>query len=342
MKKGVHTISKLHNLVEQRIKDYYPEFTSRKLHLKSRLLKKCHQSRIYQFDVYNADTLLKSIIVKKRVPNRFYGNNIFENTKNEYTILKHFNDLSNPHISVPRALNAMPKKGILITEKVEGESLYSYLKKNSYLPITKAKRIFLKGLFAKVGIWLREFHKAGDTGEKARIDTQEVIAKAEQIVAKFPSMGLSGDLGKAVINRVRRIAEVNDVQSYLFPITFKHGDFQPLNIIYNNDNIAVLDISSLSKDLSIKDVCNFITGLNISRIKLLPPFYKTVNLNETLQEFLQTYYKDEIIPYPTIDFVKTLGSLEQLDNIYGRNQTYIKRKIITSFYDKEIRNLIKN
>jgi tRNA A-37 threonylcarbamoyl transferase component Bud32 len=335
-----NTISGLRTLIEDRFYSYYPEFSSEYIHVKGSRLKKCHQSIIYQFDVHNTKELLKTLIVKKRVHNKYYNNHVIENTEKEFDILKHLGNMKDIAISAPRAVDAIFEEGILITEKIEGESLYSYLRRTSYLPITASRKEFLKSLFTKTGEWLRDFHNATFEGKKGSIDTAEFIKKAKQIVSKFPSMDLPLHLGEALISKMKQAEK--DVSQYTCPIILKHGDFQPINIIFKNENISVVDIGARHKDLAIKDISNFITGLITARIKMQISFYTINTLDELAEEFLRAYYQDKPIPRQTIEFVKALGILEQLDNTYKRNETsFIKSKIITAFYNEEIRKLAK-
>lgn len=333
-----NAISELKNLIENRACTYYPELSTQSFHIKGAVLKKGHQSIIYQFDIHNTNRVLKSLIIKKRIFNKFYNNNIVESTQKEFDILKHLNNISHPAISAPQVLDAIPEQGLLISEKVNGESLYSYLKRTSYLPITRAKKVFAKQIFAKTGEWLRNFHNAGFQGEKSKINTREFIGKAGLIVSKFSSMGLPINLGNAITNKMRRLEK--DVLSYAFPVSTKHGDFQPQNIVFWGGKITVLDISAKNRDISIKDVCNFITGSIIIRIKLPFSFFNARYLNDMIEEFLKVYYGQESIPYPAIEFVKFLGLLEQLDYVYNRNINFFKRKAITAFYINHLNALL--
>ncbi len=128
-----HTIEDLKKLVEERFYSYYPEFSSENIHVKGRLLKRCHQSLVYRFDVHNTKGVLKSLIVKKRIYNKSYNNHIIENTKKEFAILTRLNSLSKANVLAPRALDAMPDEALLVTEEVKGETIYSYLSRTSYL-----------------------------------------------------------------------------------------------------------------------------------------------------------------------------------------------------------------
>jgi hypothetical protein len=150
-------------------------------------------------------------------------------------------------------------------------------------------------------------------------------------------MGMPLHLGQELVKKMKQLEE--DISTYTFPIALKHGDFQPINIIFNTDNITVLDISARSEDITIKDVCNLITGITVSKMKLLFAFHRANLLDEMIEEFLKAYYNGATIPYPAINFVQILGLLEQLDNIYTRNQNAVKRRLITYFYTKELKKL---
>ncbi|MCK4462951.1 MAG: hypothetical protein KAU58_01435 [Candidatus Omnitrophica bacterium] len=327
-------------IIQDKFYTYYPEFAEEHIDVKGTLLRKWHRSDIYRFDVHNTKDILKSLIVKQRIHNKFYNNHIVENTQHEYTILKELNNTPNFSVSVPKVLDSIPEKALLITEKVEGESLYSYLKRISYLPITESRKAHIKQMFAKIGKWLREFHDISFEGKKEKINTQEFIKKAEEIVEKFPSIGIPIDQGKALIDKMKSLEK--ETASYTFPVVLKHGDFQPMNIIFQGDNLIVLDISAKTKDIAIKDVCNFITGSSTFDVKLLYSFCSKEIMDDSTNVFITAYFTGEKTPNVAVEFVKILGILESLNSVYSRNTSNFKRRIITHYYINKIKRFRSN
>ncbi|MFH0764097.1 MAG: hypothetical protein V1927_03760 [Candidatus Omnitrophota bacterium] len=331
-------ILELKTVIENRLQKYYPHLASSHVRVEGSLLKKHHKSIIYQFSIYNTDSVLKRLIVKRRIYNNLYHNDVTKDTVKEFDILSLLRKNRVLKDSISHALDAIPEKGLLVTEKIEGETLYAYLKNISLMPLTRSRKAILKSLFSETGEWLKDFHSATFEGKHGKIETGKFIDKAGQIIDKFPYLNIPVDLGRKVMERMEALE--SDVASYDCPISLKHGDFQPHNIIHNGSRIYVLDIAAEIEDLTIKDVCNFITGLNISMMKLPGLSFKERYLNGMVGEYLKAYYGGGEAPYSVIRFVRILGILEQLDSVYKRNPNYLRRKIITRFYAGEMKNLV--
>ena len=337
MLKQKDTRIQLRDLIRSRISIYYPELSLHGVKIKVRLPRKLHTSVIYQVDIHYNGKLMKSLIVKKRIFNPFYKNDVKEDTRKEFENLKFLNNLSDRKFRIPRVLDALPEEGLLITEKVEGRSLYFYLNKFSYLPLTKAKRDFLEKIFRNVGMWLKEFHKMTYTGKDMKIDTISYIHKAETILSNFSPHILSKKLCEEILNRMKTLER--DVLKYTFPVALKHGDFQPRNIIHNQDEVIVMDMESRKEDIIIKDVCNFITGITTFEIRYPSPWNKGL-LNEFVDYFLETYFESNSILYSAIEFMKLLGLVESFESTYKRNELFLRKKMVAFLYEKKIYNLL--
>lgn len=327
--------NRLKKLIEDRIFIYYPDLASIDIHIRDNFpVKKCLTSIIYQFDIYNHREILKSLVVKKRIFIPTYNNDIAKETKEEFENLRFLNNLPERNFSIPFVLDVIPEEGVLITEKVEGKTFFYYLQKFSHLPLTKSNKFFLEKMFTKVGGWLKEFHQAGLTGQNNKIDTQEYLRQAQFIVDKFHTWGLSNDLGQMLVNKMTSIEK--EVSRYTFPVTFKHDDFQPMNIIYDKEQIIVVDISYNAKDINIKDVCNFITGVKAFNIKSIYSLWNRRFLNGLIVDFLKAYFKNEPIPYAAIQFLNSKELLWSLEGAYKRNSSFMRRNKVLSFYKKKI------
>mgnify|MGYP005651051029 CR=1 FL=1 len=298
-------------LLRERINRYYPELNSYRVTIKGHFLKKQHTSYIYQFDIYNSKGIFKSVVVKKRIFNNVYNNNIVEDTKREYSALQHLKTIPNLNISFPKILDAIPEQGLLITEKFRGKTLFSYLNKASYFLTSNTNKIFLKKLCFNTGEWLREFHRATSIGEMRKINVHGYINKAEVLVHKLSPLGLKVSLGEGLIDKMRSLGR--EIIGQEFPLALKHSDMQPMNVICSNGRIVVLDIGATKVDIIIKDVCNFVVGMNTVFIKSICSFWNKVLLDQLINEFLCGYFNDGDIPSGAVEFVKSLGMLEQLD-----------------------------
>lgn len=333
-------INRVENLIEKKIYSYYPELASSGIRVKhNRFIKRLITSDIYQFDIYSNNAVFKTIFVKKRKFGQLYNNDIIKDTIAEFENLSFFSSLPDRKFSTPRVLDVISQEGILVTEKIEGKSLYSFLKKFSYLPLAKVKELILRDICIKTGEWLREFHKAGLTGECGKIDTKNYIEKAKLIVNNFPHYGLTKILGNSLIEKIKNLE--GSALDYTFPVSFKHGDFQPMNIFYSGDKVSVIDIDLRNKDITIKDVTNFVTGLYTFNVNCLASSLNSHILNGLIDDFLNSYFDGKSVPYRAIEFVKILGILESLERTYKRNESFLKRKIISTFYNSKLKKILE-
>jgi len=339
MLKNIETKNRFIELIKNRIHLYYPELGAQDIQIRNSYpAKKFHKSMIYRFDVYKNDKFYKGLILKKRIFNPAYNNDILRDTKEEFDNLKSLNEIARSRFLVPRVLDMLPEEGILISEKVAGKSLHSYLREYSYLPLTKEKSKFLEKLFIGIGEWLREFHKATSTGQQEKLDTREYIKKARELLGELPYWGFSAGLDKDVIKRMEALE--SEVLNYTFPLTSKHGDFQAKNIIYDSNKIIVLDISSSRKDITIKDVASLISGSDTFHLKSLYSFLSKDFFTILKADFLKAYFQNKAVPYAAIEFLQYAQLLQSLRIAYRRNNNPIRRIWILTYYNKKIRELL--
>ena len=329
------TKNQIREYLQGRVYSYYPKFRPSSLHVNNaRVLKKQHKSIIYQFDVANKGTIFKSLVVKKRVFNPSYNNQVVENTEKEFNNLQSLYKISNKIFSIPRPVDSIAKEGILITEKVEGKDLYSYLREAAQLPLLSRKG-FLERICFEFGCWLKKFHTLTNGTGKA-IDIEKYIEKAESLKNKLKSYGVSEELPDSLIEKMQKLK--NEIRGREYPIASKHGDFQPRNIIWDKNAITVLDISSSNKDIIYNDICHFLAHLYFFNIKYPISLLDNGFLKKLEHKFLEGYFEQQVIDVPAIDFFMSLKLLSLFEFTYRRNYTFILRKMrIIYFYSKRIK-----
>jgi hypothetical protein len=328
MKNG--SLSEIISLISGRIDSYYPNVAQESVRINGRLLKKCHKSDIYGIDITDGNGFSKHLIVKKRRFNEFYENEVEKRTQHEYSVLKNLNDLPDLSFYISNAVDTIPGKGILITEMISGRILPRLLRKWAYLPGFINKNRKDNEIFRHIGVWLREFHKSGDSGKTEAIDTDGCMKKAKAIAGKFEEMGIRKEIGEKLLKKMETLKEA--VGHERFPLVLKHGDFQPMNIIVKGTKVTAIDIKADTLDISIKDVVNFLTGLEIIKIKYPGGIFYDKRLEKAEESFLSGYYEQSNLPVKAIEFMKILWLLEQFEGMYTRNANNIKRNMISRFF----------
>lgn len=321
--------------VREYIGEYYPNVDFSNIILKHAFFAwKYHRSIIYQFNISNGNGFRKSLIAKARLQNYHYGDTDKKlDTAFEYKDLSFLNKLD-PLLAVPVVFDVLKDEGILLTEKVPGHRLDWYLCRMSYLPFTEKKKRFLHEAFFKAGAWLRAFHDAGFPEKKRSIDTQEFLGNAEAVAREIVNFGFPKELVERVLDKMRSLEA--DAGRYNFYSSFKHGDFQAMNIIYHAGKVTVLDVSVSKRDITVKDISNFIVGSYTYDIKLP---YSTLNCGifaDLSKSYLKGYFKGEKIPYSAIRFVAFLGLLQIFSATYNRNISPIKKQFILNFFKNKI------
>lgn len=331
---------KLMQIIKERITTYYPKIQSSSVTIQdNHPEQKYHTSTIYQFDILKDGSLYKCVMVKKRFFNTAYNNDVNKDTSAEFNNLKSLYEKGLCG-SIPRALDAFPQEGILISEKIEGIRLADCLTRYSYLPLTRERYDFLGNVFKETAGWLKAFHHLTDSGKTAGIEAEKKIQQADSILIKLYSYGFPRKLGSQIIKKMSEAkAEIKDLN---FRLAKKHGDFQPMNIYCQKNKIIVMDIDSLKEDICIKDVCNFIVGTNIFNIRCAYSFIGKSALNSLIKLFLSSYYANNEYCYPALKFYTTLGLLEFCQSSYNRNHNIFKRKRILSFYSMRLKKQVKD
>lgn len=332
--------NRIKDIITDRIYQYYPELSRENLYVKDGIvLKRQHKSIIYQFDVYNNGLAIKHLIVKKRILHQAYNNNVELDTNKEFHNLRLLYELLKRNFNIPRALDAIPQEGILITEKVKGRDLYSYLRETAFLPL-KSKKEFLEKACFEFGRWLKEFHNMTSNGGKRAIDAEEYIVRAKSIKNKLISYGISEDLLNLLIEKMRAIK--HEVVKNSYPVASKHGDFQPRNIIWYKNAITVLDMSSSNKDVIFNDICHFLAHLYLFNLK--HPIFSLSNglLDRLGGKFLEGYFEKDETEHSVIDFIMCFKLISLFEFTYRRNSSFLKRMRIVSFYKKRIRQFVES
>jgi len=325
-------------IIERRLPQYYPHLNLSHLYLRKGKCKIHHCSIICEQDLWQKGRIIKTLIVKKRIFNPYYHNDVVLNTTTEFENLKFLNSHSNDRLSVPKVFDCFPDKGILVTEKDSAKSLLSHLVRYNFLPFSEERGDILKQMCEGAGEWLREFHKVTYTDYKSKVDTDEFIWKAKNAMNRCLSYGLSEELYKRLIYKMETLKDA--VSNFSFPVSLKHGDYQPINILCKDSRITVLDIDLSKRDITVKDICNFLTNMSLFHLKYPPLFIRGKQLRDLENNFLIGYYQKEEIPYPVIEFLRLLSVLESLQNICKRKDTWMRRLRIIPFYQSRIKALL--
>lgn len=328
----------LRELVKDKLLSYYAGTSDDNIDIEGAYgLQAHHCSSVYFFDIYKDRKKFKTLVVKVRKFNPSYHNNIEKDTLIEYGRLKFLAGLPNVNLAIPLCIGVFPEKGILITEKIEGDTLYRYLRQYSLMPLTPKRRKLLEDICFRSGMWLKTFHQV-DYSKENEINFHRDMDEIRSIVAKFADWGIQPNAGKLILEKMETMAKATI--GYKVPFAIKHGDFQPKNIIFYNKNVTALDLSSDAYAPVLKDISQFLSHLYIFNLKNLFSSFDQDVIDSISNKFLSGYYQGKFEQAPIAMF--TLRKLMILIKFtFKRNTGYIKKYWLSRFFEKRIRDMLK-
>lgn len=331
-------MNRINSIIEElktNIVTYYPELELKSVSLKQkRKVRRTLYSNVYEVDILNARKKVKTLMVKVPSDGLDYRTE-FEGLKYLYP---RFNSLSKD-LSVVYAVDYLPQSGALVTEKASGVTLHSLLTKYNFPLIRNIKANYLFNCMRKCGEWLKLFHEITYTGIQRRINSEDFLNAATDPLKICQSYGMSKKLADGVLSFMKGLT--SEVSRQHFPVSKKHGDFQPHNIMVCNGKMVVLDINFSKEDIVIKDVCNFLSGLNLLNLRLFNPLYSYSFTKGLENYFLRGYFGQKSYSKEVVTFLNLLGQLQQLDKLCRRNNYFVNIVRIVPHLSARIAEAIK-
>lgn len=206
----------------------------------------------------------------------------------------------------PRPLALLDDERCLVLEKIEGEAFHRWL-----LSAPDPSRV--AAVASRIGQALERLHAVGDTGRRRSVDVERHLAWLDDVER---ARVLASSTIRAARGAMRRLAPAVDDDE--LPVSLKHGDFQPANVIVEpGDAVRIIDISLTKEDLTVKDVCNFLVGVRGLRLRHLR---LQLPLEEIDRAFVAAYYgSDAERIRPTLSFLSILWWAQQCEEVCRRS-----------------------
>jgi len=170
-----------------------------------------------------------------------------------------FADLEN--CSVPRPLLVIPEIDALVIEHVEGHLLADDLRYVRYFA-SRARFRELQQRFYDCGCWLRRLWEVTGIRRGDATAVQGIVTRCQD---RLRMIEQSGDrrIAHGFCARARELieAQVRALADEEIPITGRHGDFGPWNILAHSKGIVVLDFYGYREDPLPVDVLKMHTYL---------------------------------------------------------------------------------
>lgn len=197
---------------------------------------------------------------------------------------KKFKD--SPKYSVIRPLMMRPGQRLLISEESAGKTLFEILNDEAaYFPAPD-KLEYLKTHAYNAGAWVRKLQsftpkpddKYSIDGLRAYIDKRLIILISEK----------KRLFSQKYRDKILRFfdAEAKNIKADELRITYGHSDFNPGNIIVNQDKITAIDFGEIETDSYIKDISRFYHQLYLWTFK---PKFRLAVFSQLQQALLEGF-----------------------------------------------------
>ena len=240
----------------------------------------------------------------------------------EYNILKYlypkFQEVDK--CSVPRPILVIPEIETFVMEYVEGRLLIDELRWDRYLSPRK-KFIELKDHFYNSGRWLRRFQEFTGIYQGSSDILKSVIERAEsrlQLIEKSDNPSFPKNL--FIVVRTFLSDQLKKLSGMKIPVSGRHSDFHPLNILAGQNGVTVIDFMGYQKDCVAVDVLKMIVHLEDETRSLTASCRRVEILKE---KFLEGYGKIPVVPLPALficeaihRIVSILGNISNKSNLF--------------------------
>lgn len=296
-------------------------------------------SVVFKFKFNNKDINLKGIILKIKNKSKYPPNILEQEVKTLREINEKF--AIEKHLHVPKVVGFIPEKGAILTEEIEGDSLYNFFVNST----TLISRFFmLKKLVYAAGLAARALN----------IVHEEVKDVAFKIIER------DLEICQAKLKKLKEIIPVNfnnqfceemldTLQKYASKfkstkIVWLHRDFSPVNMIFNKDDLYILDWTFADFGFYFEDISRF--WQTLENIKAAYPFRKKIF--SMIQANFLNNYKDKIdVAGPEFIFYRIKDAINNLLAYkYAVIENVYYAKIIYNLYYqpqlKILKNLVEN
>jgi len=318
---------------------YYPALGSEKFGVQLLSKQERPSAVLYRFRVGN-EAQIRSVFVK--VPIRLTGkqhNNgspyekpqLFPKTEPRdmhwlhFTALKtiydYYMSLDNEQLGAIRVLDYLPQYHAIFTEESNDPKLRDLFFKENRLRFP-AGHARLSSAFENVGMWLRLYQRMPkDRDVQVRHHQKKDFIEAITTITDFLAKSLKSEtFFRETASRL--IDTAGQVLPDSLPLGLGHGDYAMRNILVApNSRVTVLDTFAKWRAKIYEDIGYFLTDLNMSSPQVVSHglAFNRKHLATYEQAFLNGYFGQEPIPYPTIRLYEALALLDKWSSRTARS-----------------------
>lgn len=207
-----------------------------------------------------------------------------------------------------------PEKFILVTEESCGNDLGFLLDKKAKFIPSRINSNELVNAFYNTGRWLRYKHDLlNSSSSNSSYSIDEFIAYIDirlNMLVTDKRRHFSEHYRKKILNFVNQ--NRHKIEPEQLRTEIAHGDFNPGNIIINNNSVTVLDFGRSVEDSYLLDLSKLYSRIFLYTFK---PYYKTSTIRKMQQALLDGYGYSKIDSLMIFKFLLIRNTVTHLLNI---------------------------
>jgi aminoglycoside phosphotransferase (APT) family kinase protein len=186
--------------------------------------------------------------------------------------------------TVPTPLAVVPASKTLVLEQMKGMPLSRILKREANRLIGRFRISRMNNLGRLAGRWLNEVHQAASSDPQPH-DSQVFLEEFEQRITWCRRLGVSEHTVASLTEATRAASRRFDGQ--LEPMSARHGDFTPQNVLIDGDHVSVVDFENFNRaDCVYEDIATFLAYVQTMSAF---PYYSKSALAALNRSFLGAY-----------------------------------------------------
>jgi len=262
-----------------------------------------------------------------------------EKIQREYDITKFWYELleGSEQFCVVKPLLVIPEKFIFVSEESRGENLFDMITQNAgFFSSASDIEQLTKAMF-NVGRWLqyKETRLSPEEGLYSIPDLLDYVNVRLEILDSLPGKPLSLSYQQRIRSFFQRYGDTVADEERRMTIT--HSDFNPGNILVDNETVTVLDFGRRVTESYLLDVCKLHFQLYVLTFK---PQFRSATIARLQQALLEGFGDPNADQKLMFRFLTIRNVTTHLTNILRSKQPSVKARVYNQYVlRKELKRL---
>ena len=251
--------------------------------------------------------------------------------KNLVELNKRFAKESDLH--VPKVVGFIPEKRTILTEKIEGNSLYNIFVNSTgfFFNLLATKNLIYTVELAAKGLSILHVQTQGKMDKIVERDLGICQRKLKKLQETLPV-----DFNKGFCEKILGVLRRTAIEFKNTKLVWLHRDFTPTNMIFNRKGLYILDFTMMKIGSYFEDAARFWQALEA--IKISRRFHRSIFC--ILQDTFLSNYKEKVdILSPEFIFYRIKDVITNLISykILIMKDLYYSKKTYSLYYQPQIK-----